>query len=161
MKQPGFLKRRTKIVCTIGPVTGSASVIERLIKSGMNVARLNLSHGTLDEHASFVHAIRNLSQRMGMNVAILIDLPGPKYRTGKLRGGRAGFQEPDGLARGSAADETGIWAQRSFLRPGRPRLSMQMRRASVRSARQHRGRVRPSRRSRIPTFPGCRHGIGL
>ena len=55
----------------------------------MNIARLNLSHGTLTEHAHFVQTLRNLSQRLGVEIAILIDLPGPKYRTGKLRGDRA------------------------------------------------------------------------
>ena len=78
MKQPGFLKRRTKIVCTIGPATGSASVIERLIKSGMNVARLNLSHSTLSTHAQYIRTVRKLSQCLGIKVAILMDLPGPR-----------------------------------------------------------------------------------
>ena len=89
MKQPGFLKRRTKIVCTIGPATGSASVIERLIRSGMNVARLNLSHGTHSIHAQYIKTVRRLSQRLGIKVAILMDLPGPKYRTGRLKDGQA------------------------------------------------------------------------
>lgn len=82
-------RRRTKIVCTIGPATSSTTMIEKLIRAGMNVARLNLAHGTLDEHARYVQAIRNLSERLHTNVALLIDLPGPKYRTGKLKGGQA------------------------------------------------------------------------
>jgi pyruvate kinase len=82
-------KRRTKIVCTIGPATGSTVVIERLIRAGMNVARLNLAHGTPSEHARYVQTIKNISQRLHTNVAVLMDLPGPKYRTGKLKGGRA------------------------------------------------------------------------
>jgi len=81
--------RRTKIVCTIGPATSSTTMIERLIRAGMNVARFNLAHGTLDEHARYVQAIRNLSKGLHTNVAVLIDLPGPKYRTGKLKGGQA------------------------------------------------------------------------
>ena len=89
MKQPEILKRRTKIVCTIGPATGTASVIERLIKSGMNIARLNLSHGTHDVHAQYIRTVRRLSQRLGVKVAILMDLPGPKYRTGRLKDGQA------------------------------------------------------------------------
>lgn len=83
------LKRRTKIVCTIGPVTGVASVIERLIRNGMNVARFNLSHGTHDVHAHYIQTVRKVSQRLGMPVAILVDLPGPKYRTGRLKDGQA------------------------------------------------------------------------
>ena len=89
MKQIRVFKRRTKIVCTIGPATGSAVMIERLIRGGMNVARLNLSHGTLSMHARYVATVRRISERLMIPVAILMDLPGPKYRTGKLKGGQA------------------------------------------------------------------------
>jgi pyruvate kinase len=89
MKCSNFFKKRTKIICTIGPATGSAAVIEQLIGAGMNVARFNLSHGTYSEHARHIKTIRKLSQRLAMPVATLIDLPGPKYRTGKLKDGRA------------------------------------------------------------------------
>ena len=85
MKQTGYFTRRTKIVCTIGPATGTASAIERLIKSGMDVARFNLSHGTHDIHAQYILTLRRISQRLGIQVAILMDLPGPKYRTGILK----------------------------------------------------------------------------
>jgi pyruvate kinase len=64
-------------------------VIEQLIRAGMNVARLNLSHGTYKEHARHVQTVRKLSHRLAIPVAILIDLPGPKYRTGKLKDGQA------------------------------------------------------------------------
>ncbi len=89
MKRIRLYERRTKIVCTIGPSSGSAAVIERLIKAGMNVARLNLSHGEHREHDRYIKTIRKLSQRLGINVAILMDLPGPKYRIGKLESGKA------------------------------------------------------------------------
>jgi pyruvate kinase len=89
MTQSRLNRRRTKIVCTIGPATGSTTMIGKLVRAGMNVARLNLAHGTTDEHARYVQAIRNVSQRLHTNVAILIDLPGPKYRTGRLKRGRA------------------------------------------------------------------------
>jgi len=89
MKQTKYFKRRTKIVCTIGPATGTASVIERLIRSGMDVARLNLSHGTHGVHAQYIRTVRRISQRLGVDVAILMDLPGPKYRTGRLKDGKA------------------------------------------------------------------------
>ncbi|MCX6000362.1 MAG: pyruvate kinase, partial [Chloroflexi bacterium] len=87
MRYARHFERRTKIVCTIGPASGSAFMIERLIKSGMNVARLNLSHGTRNEHVSYIQTIRKLAQRLAMPVAILMDLPGPKYRTGNLSAG--------------------------------------------------------------------------
>ncbi len=88
MKRSERFKRRTKIVCTIGPATGSATAIERLILAGMNIARLNLSHGTHREHSRYIQTISEISQRLGINVAILMDLPGPKYRTGKIKGGQ-------------------------------------------------------------------------
>jgi pyruvate kinase len=89
MKGSSFFEKRTKIVCTIGPATGSAAVIEQLIKAGMNVARLNLSHGTHREHAHRIQTLRKLAQGLATPIAILLDLPGPKYRTGKLKDGQA------------------------------------------------------------------------
>jgi len=88
LRKSELFSRRTKIVCTIGPVSGSASVIERLIAAGMNVARFNLSHGVLSEHARHIQTVRRLSEHLGIRVAILMDLPGPKYRTGKLKDGQ-------------------------------------------------------------------------
>jgi pyruvate kinase len=79
--------RRTKIVCTIGPASRSATLIERLMRAGMNVARLNLSHGTAHDHAQVVTTVRRVAQRLAVPVAVLMDLPGPKYRTGPLQGG--------------------------------------------------------------------------
>ena len=79
--------RRTKIVCTIGPATSSEAAIRKLVQAGMDVARLNLSHGTLDEHARYVQIVRSVSSKLGIEVAILMDLPGPKYRIGRLKDG--------------------------------------------------------------------------
>jgi len=93
MKRSSFFERRTKIVCTIGPATASAAMIEQLIRAGMNVARLNLSHGTHREHARHIQTIRKLSRRLAIPVAILMDLPGPKYRTGKLKDGHVTLKE--------------------------------------------------------------------
>ena len=89
MKRSRFFTRQTKIVCTIGPATNSAAMIEQLIRAGMNIARFNLSHGNFRAHARHIQTVRRLSHRLAIPVAILMDLPGPKYRTGKLRGGRA------------------------------------------------------------------------
>ena len=74
-------RRRTKIVCTIGPTTNSPEMLEALIRAGMNVARLNFSHGTPESHAAVIERIRTVSDRLGTAVAILQDLPGPKTRT--------------------------------------------------------------------------------
>ncbi len=75
---------RTRIVCTIGPATGTVEEIARLIDAGMSVARLNLSHGDPDAHMGYVRAVRAASGEKGTPVAILADLPGPKYRLGEV-----------------------------------------------------------------------------
>jgi len=80
--------RRTKIVCTIGPASNSEERIEQLIRAGMNVARLNFSHGTQSDHAIVIERVRNIATRLGCAVAILQDLQGPKIRTGQLEGGQ-------------------------------------------------------------------------
>src|SRR5436305_6494911 len=80
--------RRTKIVCTIGPATNSEERLEALIKAGMNVARLNFSHGKQEDHATVIERIRALSARLGSPVAILQDLQGPKIRVGSLQSGQ-------------------------------------------------------------------------
>lgn len=80
--------RRTKIVCTIGPASESEERLEQLMRAGMNVARLNFSHGTHDQHAIIIERVREISARLGYAVAILQDLQGPKIRTGALEGGK-------------------------------------------------------------------------
>ena len=79
--------RRTKIVCTIGPATSSPEMLEKLIRMGMNVARLNFSHGTYDEHRERITHTRRICEKLGTTVAVLQDLPGPKMRIG-------GFADP-------------------------------------------------------------------
>ncbi|GAC1344673.1 MAG: pyruvate kinase [Ktedonobacteraceae bacterium] len=80
--------RRTKIVCTIGPATNSEERLEQLIRAGMNVARLNFSHGTQGDHAVVIERVRKIAARLGCPIAILQDLQGPKIRTGLLEGGQ-------------------------------------------------------------------------
>src|SRR5271170_7549980 len=77
--------RRTKIVATIGPASREPDTLLRMVEAGMDVARLNYSHGTLDEHAETVRRVRDAASRAGHPVAILQDLPGPKLRIGPLR----------------------------------------------------------------------------
>ena len=74
----------TKIVCTIGPASSSPSVLGHMIRAGMDVARINFSHGTYEEHLKSIKTIRKVSHRLRRPVAILQDLPGPKLRVGKL-----------------------------------------------------------------------------
>lgn len=79
--------RRTKIVCTLGPSCREPEVLRALIRAGMDVARLNLSHGAQAEHRAVFDVVRALAAQEGRNVAVLLDLQGPKMRTGKLAGG--------------------------------------------------------------------------
>ncbi len=81
-----FNDRRTKLVCTIGPSTNTPEMIERLIRSGMNVVRLNFSHGTHDVHKKNIENIREISEKLGVTVPILMDLQGPKIRVGRMKG---------------------------------------------------------------------------
>jgi pyruvate kinase len=77
-------ERRTKIVCTIGPATSSEAQLQALIEHGMNVARLNFSHGDRAEHGAVLARLRGLAGRLGVPLAILQDLGGPKVRVGAL-----------------------------------------------------------------------------
>ena len=80
--------RRAKIVCTLGPSSSSPEMIDRLVRCGMDVARLNFSHGTLEDHARNVASVRRASAHHEKSVAIIADLQGPKIRTGALEQGR-------------------------------------------------------------------------
>ncbi|GIP56978.1 pyruvate kinase [Paenibacillus sp. FSL W8-0186] len=77
--------RKTKIVCTIGPSSESLENTKKLIMAGMNVARLNFSHGDFEEHGNRIKVIRQASEELGKSVAILLDTKGPEIRTGKLK----------------------------------------------------------------------------
>src|SRR5262249_60364639 len=87
---------KTKIVATIGPASNSPETLERLIRAGMNVARLNFSHGNFEQHAEVIQRIRNASKATGRRVAIMGDLPGPKMRLGTI--------QPDTVQTGSGGN---------------------------------------------------------
>ena len=80
--------RHTKIIATVGPASDSPQVLEALLVAGVDVFRLNFSHGTHESHAKSYHAIGEASRRTGRHVAIMQDLSGPKIRTGPLPGGQ-------------------------------------------------------------------------
>lgn len=86
--------RRAKIVCTMGPAVESPQKVAELIAAGMNMARLNLSHGSYEEHQSRLDAVRSAAKKAGVPVAILVDLQGPKIRLARFKDG------PHDLARG-------------------------------------------------------------
>ncbi len=81
--------RKTKIVCTIGPATANRRALDRLVAAGMDVARLNFSHGKQAEHGEVIRAIRDAEPQWGRPITILQDLQGPKVRLGAFVGGRA------------------------------------------------------------------------
>ncbi|MGP4108328.1 pyruvate kinase [Virgibacillus sp. L01] len=81
--------RKTKIVCTIGPASESPETLEQLIESGMNVARLNFSHGDYEEHGHRIRNIKETSENLGKTTAILLDTKGPEIRTGSFEDGEA------------------------------------------------------------------------
>ena len=89
--------RRTKIVATIGPASRDPEVLVRMVEAGMDVARLNFSHGTADEHAEVASRVREAAGRAGRQVAVLQDLPGPKLRIGPLVDGIAELKPGDHL----------------------------------------------------------------
>jgi pyruvate kinase len=91
------MQRRTKIVATIGPASRDPEVLVRMVAAGMDVARLNFSHGTAEEHAEVADRVRDAANRAGRQVAVLQDLPGPKLRIGPLRDGIAELKPGDGL----------------------------------------------------------------
>ena len=76
--------RKTKIICTIGPVTESIVMLEKLASAGMNIARLNMSHGSHESHAKIIESIKILNKKLDHPVAILLDTQGPEIRTGDL-----------------------------------------------------------------------------
>jgi len=82
------MTNKTKIIATIGPSSNSKPVLKKLILAGMNVARLNFSHGSYKDHEKVISNIRALSKEMNRPVGILLDLQGPKIRTDMLKNGK-------------------------------------------------------------------------
>ena len=76
--------RRTKIICTIGPKTESPAMLEKLAKAGMNIARLNMSHGDHSSHKSVIDSLKILNKKLDHPVGILLDTQGPEIRTGDI-----------------------------------------------------------------------------
>jgi pyruvate kinase len=98
------MMRRTKIVATIGPASRDPEVLVRMVEAGMDVARLNFSHGSAEEHAETARLVREAAGRAGRQVAILQDLPGPKLRIGPLIDGIAELKPGDNLTFVCGAD---------------------------------------------------------
>ncbi len=84
--------RRAKIVATLGPASSAPGILEKLVEHGLDVARLNFSHGRHEDHAQVLDRLRAASRHLGKAVGVLQDLQGPKIRTGPLKAGRAGVK---------------------------------------------------------------------
>ena len=87
--------RKTKIVCTIGPASESEEMIRALCKAGMNVARLNFSHGDHEEHLARINRIKKVRKELGLPIAILLDTKGPEYRIGTFKNGSVTLKSGD------------------------------------------------------------------
>ena len=72
--------RKTKIICTIGPASENEEILEKMMLAGMNVARINFSHGTHPEHREKMNKVKAVRERLGLPVAIMLDTKGPEYR---------------------------------------------------------------------------------
>lgn len=89
------MPRRTKIVATLGPATDDLKVLDEVIAAGVDVVRLNLSHGSHEEHAERAETIRNRCRASGRRVGVLADLQGPKIRIGSFKNGPVQLDEGD------------------------------------------------------------------
>ena len=84
MKRGPLPRHKTKIVCTIGPACDTPEMLEKMLLAGMNVARLNFSHGDFTSHGETIRRLRAASESTGRRLAVMADLPGPKIRIGEL-----------------------------------------------------------------------------
>ena len=79
--------KRTKIVCTLGPATDQPGVLRRFVESGLDIARINTAHGSVDEHTRRIRQLRTIARALRQPIGVLVDLPGPKFRLGSIPGG--------------------------------------------------------------------------
>ena len=87
--------RKTKIICTIGPASDSAEVFTQMCQSGLNVARLNFSHGTHEEHQEKIDMIKSVREKLGLPIAIMLDTKGPEFRIGMFKNGKISLKDGD------------------------------------------------------------------
>ena len=101
------MTRATKIVATLGPASSSPEVLERMIRAGVDVVRLNFSHGTAQDHIDRATLVREVARRVGKEVAIMADLQGPKIRVGKFEGGKTMLEPGQSFILDGATTELG------------------------------------------------------
>src|SRR3954452_18075471 len=96
--------RSTKIVATLGPASSEPSILEKMVHAGVDVVRLNFSHGTADDHLKRAALIKEIASKVGRTVAILCDLQGPKIRVGKFKEGKVTLEKGKRLILDAGAD---------------------------------------------------------
>ena len=101
------MQRGTKIVATLGPASSSPEVLEQMIRAGVDVMRLNFSHGTAQDHIDRANLVREVAKRAGKEVAIMADLQGPKIRVGKFEGGKTMLENGQKFVLDGATTELG------------------------------------------------------
>ena len=87
--------RKTKVICTIGPASEHEEVLTRMLEAGMNVARLNFSHGTHEEHQKKIDLIKRVREKMNLPIAIMLDTKGPEYRIRTFKDGKVTLNDGD------------------------------------------------------------------
>ena len=87
--------RKTKIICTIGPASENEEILTRMCRSGMNVARLNFSHGTHEEHKKKFDLVKQVREKLDLPIAIMLDTKGPEYRIGTFENGKITLKDGD------------------------------------------------------------------
>jgi len=106
------LLRATKIVATLGPASNTPQMLEAMFKAGVNVVRLNFSHGTAQDHVERARMVREAASQAGVEVAIMADLQGPKIRVGKFEQGRVHLDNSKAFildaSRETLGDENGV-----------------------------------------------------
>ncbi len=110
------MNRRTKIVATLGPASDSPEMIEALLRAGMNVVRINTSHGTPEGHRRLIDIVRSVSKRTGVYVPVLLDLSGPKMRIGAMAAGSAALRSGQPFTL-TTRDVAGDWREVSINYP--------------------------------------------
>src|SRR5262245_27696727 len=93
--KPAERNRSTKIVATLGPASSDPTVLERMFRAGVDVVRMNFSHGTADDHLQRAELVRELCRKTGRTVGIMADLQGPKIRVGKFKDGKVTLKVGD------------------------------------------------------------------
>src|SRR3989338_3615207 len=85
--------RSTKIVATLGPASSAPAVLESMVRAGVDVVRLNFSHGSANDHLSRAALVKEIARKLGRTVAIMCDLQGPKIRVGKFKDGKVTLEK--------------------------------------------------------------------